>query len=480
MQHFSNYIGGELVPPLSGNYLDLINPATGKVYAQVPDSHSEDVEAAYEAAAKAFPAWASMKVAERADILHAIADGIARRHEELALAETTDNGKPLKLSQRVDIPRAESNFRFFSRAITQFSNESHDMGEMGFNYTLRRPLGVVGLISPWNLPLYLFSWKVAPALASGNTAVAKPSEVTPYTAYLLSEICKGAGLPDGVLNIVHGKGAEVGEAIVQHPKIKAISFTGSTAVGKRIASIAGPMFKKMSLEMGGKNANVIFADADYENALNTSIQSSFANQGQICLCGSRILVEKPIYERFVEDFVEKTKQLKVGDPLEKVNMGAIVSKPQLDKDLSYLQLVKTEGGTLHTGGHRPENLSERCQEGYFLRPAVITGLGPSCRLNQEEVFGPLVTIQPFEGEEEALALANATPYGLSATLWTQHLQRAHRVAASLEAGIIWVNSWLVRDLRTPFGGVKQSGVGREGGLEVLRFFTEPKNVFIKL
>ncbi|MCB0843884.1 MAG: aldehyde dehydrogenase [Bacteroidetes bacterium] len=466
---------------MEGRYIDGVNPATGKVYSQIPASNQKDVDNAYQAAKAAFPAWSAMGINERSAILMRIADGIENRLEELARAESTDNGKPVSLAREVDIPRAVANFRYFAHAITQFHNESYDMGDQGFNYTLRRPVGVAGLISPWNLPLYLFTWKVAPAIASGNTAVAKPSEITPMTAYLLSEICIEAGLPAGVLNIVHGTGPDVGEAIVSHPDIPMLSFTGSTKVGQRISEVAAPMFKKLSLEMGGKNANLVFADADYEKALSTTIRSSFANQGQICLCGSRIYVEKSIYDRFVKDFVDRVKSLKVGDPQdEDTDIGAIVSKVQWEKDLYYINLAKEEGGQILCGGTVPPTINERCAEGFFLNPTVIAGLAPGCRVNQEEIFGPVVSIYPFEDENEALSFANATPYGLSATLWTSNLQRAHRVAASIESGIVWVNSWLVRDLRTPFGGVKQSGIGREGGFDALRFFTEPKNIFIQL
>ncbi|MEZ4771891.1 MAG: aldehyde dehydrogenase [Bacteroidia bacterium] len=481
MVEIRNYINGELTPPGNGKYLDGLNPATGLVFSQIPDSDHEDVQAAYLAAKNAFPYWSGMPVDQRAAILSRIADGIAARREELALAEATDNGKPVALARRMDIPRAEDNFRFFAHAITQFHNESYDMGGQGFNYTLRRPMGVAGLISPWNLPLYLFSWKIAPALAAGNTAVAKPSEITPYTAYLLSEICIEAGLPPGVLNIVHGTGPAVGEAIVSHPHIPVLSFTGSTAVGRRIAEIAAPMFKKVSLEMGGKNANVVFADADYEHALSTSVRASFTNQGQICLCGSRLFVEKSIYDRFVSDFVSRVKALKIGDPQEEdTDIGAIVSRTQYEKDLRYIQIAREEGGEILCGGEPADSVNERCANGFFLKPTVIAGLGPECRVNQEEIFGPIVTVFPFTEESEALRYANCTPYGLSSTIFTSNLQRAHRFAGAIESGIVWVNSWLVRDLRTPFGGVKQSGIGREGGFEALRFFTEPKNVFIQL
>lgn len=481
MQDIQNYIGGQLQAPIGGQYLDNLEPATGKVYGRIPDSDAQDVAQAVEAAKAAFPAWANTPIGERSAIMTRIADLIEERAEALALAESRDNGKPLSLARAVDIPRGSANFRYFAQAITQFHSETYDMGQQGFNYTLRRPLGVAGCISPWNLPLYLFTWKIAPAIAAGNTVVAKPSEVTPMSAYLLSQICIDAGLPPGVLNIVHGLGQRAGAAIVAHPDVPAISFTGGTSTGKAISAVAAPMFKKLSLELGGKNPNLVFADCDYEAALATSIRSSFANQGQICLCGSRIYVERPLYERFTEDFVAAVKAMKVGDPLdEDTDLGAIVSRDQLEKDLSYIALAREEGGQIRCGGEIATAPNARCAEGYFLKPTVITGLPPTCRVNQEEIFGPVVTIWPFDTEEEAIAYANGTVYGLAATIHTTHLKRAHRVAAALEAGIVWVNSWLVRDLRTPFGGVKASGVGREGGMEALHFFTEAKNVFIAL
>lgn len=481
MRKILNYIDGELREPVSGQWIDNIEPATGKVYSLIPDSEEAEVEQAVQAAKAAFPIWSALSIDERSSFLIRIANRIDERAEELALAESTDNGKPLSLAQKVDIPRGSANFRYFGQAITQFHSETYDMGEAGFNYTLRRPLGVAGCISPWNLPLYLFTWKIAPALAAGNTVVAKPSEVTPMTAYLLSEICVEVGLPAGVLNIIHGYGWKAGAAIVAHPDVPAISFTGGTSTGKAISSVAAPMFKKMSLELGGKNPNIIFADCDYEATLKTSLRSSFANQGQICLCGSRMYVERSIFDRFVGDFVERVKALRIGDPLDSdTNIGAIVSKDQFEKDLSYIKLAQEEGGTILCGGKIAEVPNERCKDGWFLEPTVITGLDIGCRTNQEEIFGPVLTIQPFDTEEEAIALANGTEYGLAATIHTSHLKRAHRVAARLESGIVWVNSWLVRDLRTPFGGMKASGVGREGGMEALHFFTEAKNVFIGL
>jgi aminomuconate-semialdehyde/2-hydroxymuconate-6-semialdehyde dehydrogenase len=398
----------------------------------------------------------------------------------LAAAESKDNGKPVSLAKTVDIPRAESNIRFYATAIVHFGSDAHVTDVTAINYTHRKPLGVVGCISPWNLPLYLFTWKIAPALAAGNCVVAKPSEITPMTAFLLSELCQQAGLPAGVLNIVHGLGPEVGQAIVEHPDVPAISFTGGTATGKHIAATAAPMFKKLSLELGGKNPNIIFADCDFDKMLSTTVRSSFANQGQICLCGSRILVQASIYEKFRDTFVAKVERMQVGDPSDpNTKMGALVSQPHLEKVESYIRLAQEEGGTVLTGGVRPEMQGELAG-GYYLRPTVIEGLGPACRTNTEEIFGPVVTLQKFETEEEALALANATRYGLAASVWTENISRAHRVAAALESGIVWINCWLLRDLRTPFGGVKDSGVGREGGFEALQFFTEPQNVCVKL
>jgi aminomuconate-semialdehyde/2-hydroxymuconate-6-semialdehyde dehydrogenase len=475
-----NFIGGSMIAPKSGCFIDNINPATGELSGQIPDSNEQDVEAAVQAAKAAFSLWSVTPAEERFAILNRIAILIDKHGDELALAETTDNGKPLWLSKRVDIPRASANFRFFATGVMHFSAESHTMEDKAINYTLRQPIGIVGCISPWNLPLYLFTWKIAPALAAGNCVIAKPSEVTPVTAFLLARICKEAGLPEGVLNIVHGKGDTAGAAIVKHPDIKAISFTGSTRAGALIASIAAPMFKKLSLELGGKNPNLIFADCDWEKMMKTTVQSSFSNQGQICLCGSRILVEESIYEDFKADFIKRVKALTVGDPLEDHSkQGALVSKQHFDKVSGAIQKAKEEGGTILCGGHAVK-LEGRCANGYFIEPTVIEGLGPDCETNRDEIFGPVVTLQKFKVEEEALRLANACNYGLSATIWTQDISRANRVAAKVEAGIIWVNCWLLRDLRTPFGGIKNSGVGREGGWEALRFFTEAKNVCVQL
>jgi aminomuconate-semialdehyde/2-hydroxymuconate-6-semialdehyde dehydrogenase len=479
-QYIQNYIGGEFIEPFSKVYIDNINPATGEIYGQIPNSNSEDVDMAVKAAEKALPGWSVSSVESRFKILNKIAELIDEHLDELALAETTDNGKPLWLSKRVDIPRASSNFRFFATGIMHFSTESHVMEDKAINYTMRQPVGIVGCISPWNLPLYLFSWKIAPAIAAGNCVIAKPSEVTPLSSFLLAKICKEAGLPDGVLNIIHGDGPSCGSAIVAHPKIKAISFTGSTRAGQHIASVAAPMFKKISLELGGKNPNIIFADCDWNKMMKTTVQSSFANQGQICLCGSRILVEKSIYEKFKTEFIEHVKKLTVGDPMEAdTKQGAVVSKLHYDKILNCIEIAKQEGGAILLGG-KALKLEGRCANGYFVEPTIIEGLGASCKTNMEEIFGPVVTLQSFETEAEALALANCSDYGLASTVWTQDISKANRVAMNIHAGIVWINCWLLRDLRTPFGGVKNSGVGREGGWDALRFFTEAKNVCIEI
>lgn len=479
MQQIQNYIGGKLVEPSSGEYLDNIEPATGEVYSQFPNSNAEDLEAAVNAAQQAQKSWADLSLENRADILNKVADAIDDHSNELAKTEAIDNGKPMSLAKNVDIYRAAANIRFFAQAATQFASESHAMGNEAINYTLRDPIGIVGCISPWNLPLYLFTWKIAPALAAGNVVIAKPSEITPMTAFVFSKICIEAGLPAGVLNILHGTGPNIGSPLTTHPKIKAISFTGGTATGAHISKVTAGMFKKLSLELGGKNPTLVFADCDFDDTIDNVVRSAFANQGQICLCGSRIYIERPLYEKFKAAFVDKVKNLKIGDPLEaNTQHGALVSKPHMEKVLSYINLAQEEGGTLLTGG-KQVTVSGRCANGYFVEPTVIEGLDNNCRTNQEEIFGPVCTIMPFDNDEQAIELANGSEYGLASSVWTNDLKRAHRVAKEVEAGIVWINCWLLRDLRTPFGGVKSSGVGREGGLEAMRFFTEPKNVCIK-
>jgi len=480
MEQILNYIDGRLVAPVSGNWMENIEPATGLCYSEVPDSDLADVDAAVTAAERAFAAWSRASIDERSRVLLRIADLIHENLDELARAESIDSGKPLSVAKQVDIPRASANFQFYSSAIQHFCSESHAMGEQALNYTLRVPLGVVGCISPWNLPLYLFTWKIAPALAVGNTVVGKPSELTPMTAFMLAKICMQAGLPAGVLNIVHGLGSKAGQSLVEHSDVQAISFTGGTQTGARIAKTVAPSFKKISLELGGKNPNIIFADCDYENAMATTVRSSFFNQGEVCLSGSRIFVEKSIFEKFKLDLVARTKSLTVADPLiEQCDLGALVSEAHLEKVLSYIELARQEGGKILTGGIRAR-LNDRCEGGCFVEPTVIEGLSHDCRTNQEEIFGPVVTLMPFESEVEVLAYVNSTAYGLSASVWSENLTRCHRLANQIQSGIIWINCWMVRDLRTPFGGMKQSGVGREGGFEALKFFTETKNVCIHL
>lgn len=476
MEKILNYINGEFKASISNEWMSVYEPATGKVYGELANSNEADVLEAIEASENAKTSWAKLPQHKRSAYLFAMADEIEKSLKELALAETKDNGKPISLATSVDIPRAAANFRFYAGAALHQQSEAHDMGELAFNYTIRKPLGTVVCISPWNLPLYLFTWKIAPALATGNCVIAKPSEVTPYTAYLLSKIAAKVGLPKGVLNVIHGEGPRVGNTLSTHPKIKAVSFTGGTKTGSTIAGLAAPLFKKLSLELGGKNPNIIFADAPYDEMLATTVRSSFSNQGQICLCGSRILVEASIYDKFKADFIKKVKALKLGNPYDDAtNVGAVVSKSHQQKILDCIALAKKEGGKILLGGNAAI-LDNDFKDGYYVEPTIIEGLDQDCRTNQEEIFGPVVTIAPFETEEEAITMANSTNYGLAASIWTSNQRKAHRVAKEVDAGIIWINTWLLRDLRTPFGGIKNSGVGREGGHYALNFFTEPKNI----
>ena len=481
MQRVANFIDGQFRPPCSGKYLPDVEPATGRVIAEIPEGGPEDVDAAVAAASRAFPGWRRTPAEERSRILLRVADRIEENFEELARLESRDNGKTVGLARRMDVPRAILNFRFFATAILHAESRAHITDDRALNYTLRQPLGVAGLISPWNLPLYLLTWKIAPAIAAGNCCVAKPSELTPLTAARLAELIVEAGVPPGVVNIVHGYGASAGRALTAHPNVPLLSFTGGTKTGADVMAHAGPLFKKVSLELGGKNPNIVFADADLEQAVTTSIQSSFANQGEICLCGSRLFVERTCYDEFLDRFLAATKRLRIGDPQDDATeVGALVTEAHRRKVEGYVALAEEEGGEILTGGKRPADLPERVRDGWFLEPTVIAGLDCNRRVMQEEIFGPVVTVTPFDSPDEAIAYANGTRYGLSASVWTRDLQKAHRVAAAIDSGTVWVNTWLLRDLRVPFGGMKESGVGREGGFDSLDFFTEAKNVCVKL
>ena len=479
MKTLLNYIDGQLIEPKSNHFLENVSPINGRIFSLTPDSDERDVAKAVKAAKLAFPYWSQLSKQERHDHLMRLADGIAARFDDLVEAESTDNGKPKWLCEQVDIPRASENFRFFATASLHFASQLHDMDGKAINYTLRQPIGVVGCISPWNLPLYLLTWKIAPALAAGNTVVAKPSEVTPYTAYLLSEICQEINFPKGVLNIVHGYGHKVGAAISSHPDTPVISFTGGTTTGAKIAQVAAPMFKKLSLELGGKNPTIVFSDANIEDAVDVAIKAAFRNQGQICLCGSRLFVEASIYDSFKQRLVEKAKQLTVGNPKDNVDLGAVVSKDHMHKILEKIEVAKNEGGRILCGGHRIF-LDDDLKEGYYISPTIIEGLNHTCQTNQEEIFGPVVSIMPFDSETDVVKMANSTRYGLAASIFTSDISKGHRVAAAIDSGLVWLNTWMMRDLRIPFGGMKDSGVGREGGFKSLEFFTEPKNVCLKL
>ena len=480
MEKIKNYINGKLVESNSGNYIDNYNPATGKVYSLVPDSNEDDINAAVLAANTAFQSWSKTSKKYRSDLLMRLASKIEEYSEELIIAESRDNGKPEALARLVDIPRASENFRFFATAILHFSSELHDMDGKALNYTLREPIGVAACISPWNLPLYLLTWKIAPALAAGNTVVAKPSEVTPMTAYILSKICAEIDFPPGVLNIVHGIGSKIGDFLTGHEDTPIVSFTGGTQTGRHIAGIASPMFKKISLELGGKNPNIVFADANFDKAVTMAVKAGFSNQGQICLCGSRLFIQDEIYEKFKKALLEKVSKLKVGDPQDDgMDLGAVVSEEHMNKVLSKITQAKKIGGNILTGGNR-KLIEGDLLNGYYIEPTVIENLPFDCEVNQEEIFGPVLTLIPFKDEEEVINMANSTKYGLSASIFTENISKGHRVAAAIKSGVVWINTWLLRDLRIPFGGMKQSGVGREGGFKSLQFFTEPKNVCIKI
>lgn len=480
MEKILNYIDGKLIEPSSNKYLDNFNPSNGRVYSLIPDSNSNDINNAVSSAKKAFENWGSSTKKYRYDILMKIADKLEEHADALVKAESLDNGKPESLARMVDIPRAPENFRFFATAMLHFSSESHDMDGKALNYTLREPLGVAACISPWNLPLYLLTWKIAPALAAGNTVVAKPSEITPMTAYLLSKICIEAGLPAGVLNIVHGLGSNIGDALTTHEDVPIVSFTGGTLTGQHIARVTAPMFKKLSLELGGKNPNIIFEDANFEKSVAIAVKAAFSNQGQICLCGSRLFIQETIYEKFKEALLKKVSKLIVGNPRdENTDLGAVVSKEHMGKVLSKIEEAKALGGKILIGGNR-KIIEGELSAGYYLEPTVIEGLDFNCSVNQEEIFGPVLSLIPFKNEEDVVMMANSTKYGLSASIFTENISRGHRVAAKIKSGVVWINTWLLRDLRIPFGGMKQSGVGREGGFKSLQFFTEPKNVCLKI
>ena len=480
MEKILNYIDGEMRAPSSNKYINNYNPSSGQVYSLIPNSSKKDINSAVDSAKQAFNDWSTSSKKFRHDVLMSIADKIEENFEALVVAESLDNGKTESLARRVDIPRASENFRFFATAILHFSSETHDMDGKALNYTLREPVGVCACISPWNLPLYLLTWKIAPALAAGNTVVAKPSEITPMTAYLLSKICIEAGVPKGVLNIVHGLGAEIGDNLTTHPDVPIVSFTGGTLTGQHIAKVTAPMFKKLSLELGGKNPNIVFDDADFEKSVSMAVKAGFSNQGQICLCGSRLFVQETIYEKFKIALLEKISELAVGSPLDnKTDIGAVVSHEHMTKILSKIGEAEELGGKILCGGKR-KILAGNLKGGYYLEPTVIEGLSYDCSINQEEIFGPVLSLLPFKSEEEVIMMANSTKYGLSASIFTNDISRGHRVAAKIKAGVVWVNTWLLRDLRIPFGGMKQSGIGREGGFKSLQFFTEPKNVCIKI
>jgi len=480
MLDIQNFINGSFAHALDGATIEDFNPATAQCIATIPRSKSADVKLAVSAAQSAQPAWTALTLEQRADWLDRIADALEKKTEEIAHTETMDTGKPIALARRVDAARSVSNFRFFASFGRQQSEMTFEM-EDAMNYVHRSPVGTVGLITPWNLPLYLLTWKVAPALLMGNTIIAKPSEITPLSANLLAETLLELELPNGVFNLVHGLGPEVGQAILEHPKIKAISFTGGTGTGRIVARTAAPMFKKLSLELGGKNATIVLKDAELDKAVDGAVRAAFTNSGQVCLCGSRIFIDASLAEQFTQRFVEKVNEIQVGDPLdEHTAMGSVISPEHLLKIESYIELAIEEGGLVLTGGTREMTGYNGPQGiGAFLRPTVVTNLPHTSRCATEEIFGPMVTLHSFTTEDEALEMVNASEYGLAGSVWTTDLERGRAFSAKMDTGMVWVNTWLHRDLRTPFGGVKNSGVGREGGQWSLDFFSEMTNVCIK-
>ena len=473
MRRLTNLIAGKWAAPQDGEYFDDYNPATGEKIAEIPSSSAADIEAAVAGAQAAQPEWGALPVEERAAWLDRIASALEARSDEIAELESRDTGKSVALARAVDAARSVLNFRFFAELVGEIPDEQYKM-EDALNVVVRKPVGIAGLITPWNLPLYLLSWKVAPAILMGNCVVCKPSRLTPLTANLLAEVVTEAGLPAGVVNLVHGSGSKCGQALVEHPAVGAISFTGGTSTGRRVAAGAAPLFKKLSLELGGKNATIICGDADLEKTVPGAARAAFMNQGQVCLCGSRLLVERSIWDEFVPRFVAHVRAMSVGDPAS-CDLGALVSQEHREKVEGYVALAQEEGGTVLCGGKRPA-LESPFDAGAFLEPAVIEGLAPDSRCATEEIFGPVVTLHPFENDEEALAIANNTEYGLAGSVWTRDLERGRRIAEGIDTGMVWVNCWLHRDLRVPFGGVKNSGVGREGGRYSLEFFSEPTNI----
>ena len=479
MIEIKNYINGSLSFDNQLNKIDVVSPINGRIYARCLNSDSNTLNSAIKSAKKAFPKWKKLSINDRSQYLLNIADLLENKIDEFSKYESIDNGKPYKLSKNLDIPRAIENLRFFASIARGLKSDSFIMEGKGLNYTIKEPLGLVGTITPWNLPLYLFTWKIAPAIVTGNCVIAKPSEITPMTAYLFSKLCIEAKLPKGVLNIIHGKGEKIGSEIVNHKGIKAISFTGGTETGKKISNDCSNTFKKLNLEMGGKNPVLVFDDCNYSKMLDSIVKSSFLNQGQICLAGSRIYIQKNIYKKFKKDFIKKVEKIIVGDPFNKESdQGAIVSEEHFNKILNYINISKEEGCKVLTGGMKVD-LNDEYRNGWYIRPTIIENFDNDSRINQEEVFGPVVTLNSFENDQDALKLANDSNYGLASIIWTENINRAHKFANEIDSGIVWINCWLERDLRTPFGGVKNSGYGKEGGYHALDFFTKEKNICIK-